>query len=57
MAMELLSDNSIWLIRHLNKMCYHKKNYFQGGVSESAKVDPQTIDYIEQSIFGCLVTL
>ncbi len=45
MSMELLSDNLTWLIRHFNKMHYHKKNYFQGGVSESPENQTQTIDY------------
>ena len=44
-SMELLSEILTWLIRDLNKMHYHKKNYFQGGgVSESPKIQPQTID-------------
>ena len=29
-------------------MHYHKKNYFKGGVSESAKIKVHTIDYIRR---------
>ncbi len=33
----------------LNKMHYHKK-YFQGRVSESPKIQPQTIDYLSSQL-------
>ena len=47
----MLLDILIWLIRDINKMHYKKKNYFQGGVSQSPKIHTQTIDYICEKLY------
>ncbi len=44
--MELLSEILTWLINKTPQInALSQKNYFQGGVSESAKIQTQTADY------------
>ena len=50
MSMELLSDILIWLIRDLKYMHYHKKYFHGRGVSESVKIQPQTIDMLSLKV-------